>query len=330
LKVLASHPGGYPRPPELRKAIDAYNSGKLDYSSLRDTWERNMMKVIDEQCEEGMDVLTTGNLLWDDVFRPFVNAWGGFEIPEVGGYYRYYELNFYYKRARVKGPIYPIRPATVTEHAIARSVAPRSLKVSLPGPLTFALHVENEFYERQDELMSDLTKTLAYEISELSPFVDYVQLEEPALVDPEVPAELKALGIEFINVLAAYVDVPVIVKTYFKNPEAVYKELLDLRVDGIGFDMTFWNYDEAKALFSEYGYPYPIIDFGATDALNVKLEPIEETAAKLYNLIEEVDANEVHVSANYRYDVLPYSYIRKKMRRLAEITFKLRELAYGG
>ncbi len=330
IKVLASHPGGYPRPPELRKAIDAYNSKKLDYLALRDTWERVMGKVIQEQTEEGLDVLTTGHLLWDDVFRPFAASWAGFELPEVGGYYRFYELNFYYKRAFVKGPIYPLRPVTITEHAIAESVSPRSLKASLPGPLTFALHVDNQYYKRFDELISDIAKALSYEISHLTPYVDYVQLEEPALVDPEVPNELKALGIEFINMIADASEVPIIVKTYFKNPENVYKMMLDLRVNGLGFDMTVWNYDEAKSMFSEYGYPYQIIDLGATDALNVKLEPIEETAAKLRNVIDETSAREVHVSASYRYDVLPYSYIRKKMRRLAEITFKLRELVNEG
>jgi len=330
IKVVAAHPGGYPRPPELRKAIDAYSAKKLDYTVLRDTFERNLTKVLDEQCEEGLDLLTTGHLMWDDVFRPFTSTWAGFELPEVGGYYRYYELNFYYKRAVVKEQIRPTRPATATEHYIASTVAPRPLKASLPGPLTFALHVDDQYYNNVDELMADLTRALAYEISEIEQFVDYIQLEEPALVDPEVPGELKALGIEYINLLSSYTDTPLLVKTYFKNPENSYKLMLDLRVDGIGFDMTFWNYDEAKDLFAEYGYPYPLIDFGVTDALNVKLEPIEETAAKLLNLIEEVDANEIHVSANYRYDVLPYSYIRKKMRRLAEIAFKLRELAYGG
>jgi len=330
LKVVASHPGGYPRPPELRKSIDAYNAGKLDFTSLRSAWERSTKRVIMEQVEEGLDLLTTGHLLWDDVFRPFVSTWEGFELPEVGGYYRFYELNFYYKRAKVKGPIYPLRPVTLGEHRLAYQVSPRPLKAHLPGPLTFALHVDNQYYERMEELMSDLTSALAYEAVALSQYVDYIYLEEPALVDPEVPAEAKQLGIEYINVIAQAVDVPVVVKTYFKNPENVYEMLLDLSVDGIGFDMTSWNYDDAKATFSEYGYPYPIIEFGVTDALNVKLEHIEETAAKTLNLIEEVDANEVHVSASYRYDVLPYSYIRKKMRRLAEIAFKLRELVNEG
>jgi methionine synthase II (cobalamin-independent) len=150
------------------------------------------------------------------------------------------------------------------------------------------------------------------------------------LVDPEVSKELKALGVEFNNAIARSVDVPVIVKTYFKPADEVYPLLLDLDADGIGFDLTTWNYDELKSVIADYGYPFEIIDLGVSDALNVKLEPIEETATKALSVIDEAQPREVHVSANYRYDVLPYSYIRKKMRRLAEITFKLREMVDEG
>ncbi len=330
IRVLASHPGGYPRPPELRKAIDSYNAGKINFISLHRIWRTNMLKVMREQTEEGLDVLTTGHLLWDDIFRPFNAVWEGIEIPEVGNYYRFYELNFYYKRAKVKGPIVPKRPATVHEHEIAARAAPRPLKASLPGPLTFALHVEDDYYNDIDALMSDISKALAYEISHLVPLVDYIQIEEPALVDPEVKPELKELGIEYLNLILKDLPLPSVVKTYFKPAEEVYELLLDLDADGLGFDLTVWNIDEFKSLLVESGYPFEIIDLGATDALNVKLEPIEEMASKLYSVIDEIGVAEAHVSANYRYDVLPYSYIRKKMRRLAEITFKLRELVEEG
>jgi len=330
VRILASHPGGYPRPPDLRKTIDSYNAGKANFITLHRVWRTNMQKVIMEQTEEGLDVLTTGHLLWDDIFRPFNKVWEGIEIPEVGNYYRFYELNFYYKRAKVKGPIVPKRPAVLHEHEMASKIVPRLLKASIPGPLTFALHVEDDYYNDMDALMSDISKALAYEASYLAPLVDYIQIEEPALVDPEVKPELKEMAIEYINLMVQGLTIPVIVKTYFKPAEEIYELLLDLDADGIGIDLTVWNSDEVKATLSENGYPFKIIDFGVTDALNVKLEPIEESASKLYSIMDEINVEEVHVSANYRYDVLPYSYIRKKMRRLAEITFKLRELVEEG
>jgi 5-methyltetrahydropteroyltriglutamate--homocysteine methyltransferase len=328
--VLAVHSGGYPRPPEWRKSNDMYNAGKLDYISLISAWERNTKKVIYEQAEENLDVLTSGHIAWDDIFRPFAEGWSGVELPEVGGYYRFYELNFYYKRAIVNGPIRPTRPVMYKEYLLASEISPRPLKLSIPGPLTFVTHVENEFYEDVEDLLNDITYALAYEVDAVEGFADYVQIEEPALVDPEMKPEDIDLGIEYINKLANMISIPVIVKTYFKPASEVYKLLLNLNVDGLGFDMVVWNYEDLKDTINEYGYPYEILDLGVSDALNVKLEPIEETVSKVMSVLDEACPRELHLSHNYRLDVLPYSHVRKKMRRLAEIALKLRETVEEG
>jgi len=330
VKVVAAHSGGYPRPPEWRKSIDLYNSGKMDYISLMNTWERNTKRVIYEQMEEGLDLITTGHLAWDDIFRPFAVSWSGIELPEVGGYHRFYELNFYYKKPIVEGPIRPTKPVMYKEQILAYEVSPRTLKISVPGPLTFALHVENKFYESADDLLDDLTYALAYEINAVEDFVDYIQIEEPALVDPEVRPEDIDIGIEYINKLANMLVKPVIVKTYFKPAESIYRLLISLDVDGLGFDMIAWNYEDAKETINEYGYPFQIIDLGVGDALNVRLEPIEENVSKIMGVIDEACPKEIHISHNYRLDVIPYSHVRKKLRRVSEIALKLREMIEEG
>ncbi|UXD22919.1 hypothetical protein IPA_09605 [Ignicoccus pacificus DSM 13166] len=294
------------------------------------TWESASKKVIFEQVEEGLDVVTTGHLAWDDIFRPFAEAWAGVELPEVGGYYRYYELNFYYKKPIINGPIRPTRPVMFKEQLLASEISPRMVKISIPGPLTFALHVQDEFYEDVEELMNDLTYALAYEVEAVEGLIDYVQIEEPALVDPEVKPEDVDLGIEYINKLSNLISVPVVVKTYFKPAERVYKLLMGLNVDGLGFDMVAWNYEDLKETINEYGYPFEIIDLGVGDALNVRLEAIEENVSKIMAVLDEACPKEVHISHNYRLDVLPYSHIRKKLRRLAEIALNLRKAIEEG
>ncbi|ALU12800.1 hypothetical protein EYM_07655 [Ignicoccus islandicus DSM 13165] len=324
-KILTSHSGGYPRPPEWRKSIDAYQAGKIDYKALMRNWELQTSSVIFEQMEENIDILTSGNLFWDDLFRPFAKAWDGMELPEVGGYYRFYELNFYYKRAIVNGEIRPTYPVLYHEQKLLKELNGRSSKVVVPGPLTFALHVENKYYPNIKSLLRDITLALATELEMVKDFVDYIQVDEPALVDPEVNDELKGLAIHFINELSALTDEKkIIVKTYFKPATDIYHLIEDLEVSGIGFDAVSWNYEDMKETVSEYGYPFDVLDLGIGDALNVRLEPVEETVGKVIGLMDEIKVKELHISHNYRLDLLPYSHIRKKLRRLSEIVINLR------
>ncbi len=325
-KVLASHAGGYPRPPEWRKSVDAYQAGKIDFKSLMRSWETHTISTIFEQLEEGLDVITTGHLVWDDIFRPFAQAWDGIELPEVGGYYRFYELNFYYKRPIVVNEIRPTYPVLFNEQKLLKEVNARTSKVVIPGPLTFALHIENKYYSNVVALLRDITLALATEIDFIKDLVDYVQIDEPALVDPEVKDELKANAINSLNELSALIgDKKVIVKTYFKPANEIYRLLDHLHVSGIGFDLVNWNYEDLKEYVSQYGYAFDLIDLGVADALNVRLEPVEETVGKIMGLLDEIRVREVHVSHNYRLDLLPYSHVRKKMRRLNEIVINLRK-----
>ena len=324
-RVLASHAGGYPRPPEWRKSVDAYQSKKIDYKVLMRSWELQTSLVIFEQLEENLDVLTTGNLSWDDPFRPFAQAWDGLELPEVGGYYRFYELNFYYKRPIVSGEIRPTYPVLYYEQKLLRDLNGRASKVVIPGPLTFALHVDNKHYPTLKSLMRDITLALAAEVDMVKDLIDYVQIDEPALVDPEVDDELKALAIHFINEFSALIGGNrVVVKTYFKPASDVYHMLSDLEVDGLGFDVINWNYEDLKETLAESGYSFDVLDLGIADALNVKLEPVEESVGKVMSLLDEIRVKELHLSHNYRLDLLPYSHIRKKLRRLSEIAINLR------
>ena len=324
-KVLASHAGGYPRPPEWRKSVDAYNSKKIDYKALMRNWELQTSLVIFEQLEENLDVLTTGNLNWDDPFRPFAQAWDGLELPEVGGYYRFYELNFYYKRPIVVGEIKPTYPVLYYEQKLLKDLNGRASKVVIPGPLTFALHVDNKHYPTMKSLIRDITLALTVEIDMVKDLIDYVQIDEPALVDPEVSDELKALAINFINELSTLLsEKKVILKTYFKPAADVYHMLSGLEVDGLGFDVVNWNYEDLKETLSENDYTFSILDLGVADALNVKLEPVEESVGKIMSLLDEIYVKELHLSHNYRLDLLPYSHIRKKLRRLSEIAINLR------
>ena len=94
--------------------------------------------------------------------------------------------------------------------------------------------------------------------------------------------------------------------------------------------MIAWNYEDLREVINEYGYPFHIIDFGVGDALNVRLEAIEESVSKIMAVVDEACPKEIHVSHNYRLDVLPYSHVRKKLRRISEIALKLREMLEEG
>ncbi len=312
IKVVAAHSGGFPRPPELRKAIDAFENGKIGKTALRNAWEKAVKEVLNKQLEAGLDLVSGGQLLWEDIFRPFNASWEGLSLPSVGGYKRFYELNFYYREAEAELPI-AWRPAVIYEAKLVNSISPRFTMITLPGPLTFAKHVKTE---DERETMFELADALAREAALLEDYVDYLIIEEPELAEAEEDA------VEALNIVARSVSIPVIVKIYFKKVNN-YPLLLDLEVEGLGFDFRKWKVEEFEGVVEEYGYPFQILSAGVAEALDIFVD-IDGGVNKVKKLLNVVEVPEIHVTHNWRLDVIPYSSVDKKLKEVAEIANRVR------
>ena len=132
--------GSYPKPPHeggefrLRKALQAVDRGEAGDDDVRAAQDDLVRDVIDEQVAAGVDLVTDGQVRWDDPLTRFAE---GLENVAVSGLLRYFDNNTYFRQPVVKGPIERTGPVLVEEFRFAASVSPVPVKAVLPGPYTF-------------------------------------------------------------------------------------------------------------------------------------------------------------------------------------------------
>ena len=133
--------GSYPKPPEegkpflVRKTLHALERGEAGEQDLKKAQDDLVREVVAEQEAAGVDLVTDGQVRWDDILTPFARRIAGFEI---GGLLRWFDNNVYYRRPVCKGPVEWRGPACVEDYKFAASVVTRPVKAVIPGPVTFA------------------------------------------------------------------------------------------------------------------------------------------------------------------------------------------------
>ncbi|MCD6235907.1 MAG: hypothetical protein J7J94_02790 [Thaumarchaeota archaeon] len=322
MEINAGICGNFPRPPELRKALDELSSGKIDEKELNRVFKLSMRKIVELQEENGLNPVTSGLLLWHDPLRPFAESFSGVQL---GGLLRFFDNNFYYRRPIITGPIKREKPITVEEVGELSQIAKTQVKAVLPGPYTFLKLSENKFYQSEDQLIDDLIEALAAEIEDLNGLADIIQVDEPSLVDPELSLEERRKGVEVVKELIGKLRVPsdrLIVATYFNLDPDSYSILLDLKT-GLHLDLCS-SRDKAEEALREYGFKGSILSLGIVDSRSIFPETPAEMAGKTRKILEKTSAEKVMISTSSWLDYLPFNEAVEKLRILGRT---LREVA---
>jgi 5-methyltetrahydropteroyltriglutamate--homocysteine methyltransferase len=156
--------------PQWRQTGDALAEGKRDATRI----------AIFEQEHAGIDVVTDGEQSRDHFVHGFLAGLAGIDFEQKvrrGIRGDRYEADC----PSVTGPIRRVSPVHDVEATFARSVTDRTLKITLPGPMTIVDTVYDTYYGSRQELAMVFSKVLRAEILDLCAFgVDVVQLDEPA------------------------------------------------------------------------------------------------------------------------------------------------------
>src|SRR5439155_7130558 len=118
VRVQVTVIGSYPKPPRegeefrLRKSLQALDRGEAtaeDVAAAEDelTWE-----ILAEQAVAGVDLVTDGQVRWDD---PLTRIAEGLEGFSVSGLLRFFDNNTYFRQPVVKGPVRREEPILVEE-----------------------------------------------------------------------------------------------------------------------------------------------------------------------------------------------------------------------
>jgi 5-methyltetrahydropteroyltriglutamate--homocysteine methyltransferase len=315
--------GAYPKPPEeggtftLRKTLHAVEKGDATPGDLQAAREGLVREVIAEQEAAGIDLVTDGQIHWDDLVTPFARHMSGFEI---GGLIRFFDNNVYYRRPVCTGPVEWRGPASVAQWQFASSVATAPVKAVIPGPVTFARLSVDEHYSDHESFVTAIANVLAQEAAELvAAGARHLQIDEPSLLD--APEDL-ALAREAIGAIVAEASgAEVTLATYFGDAKRLGAELFTLPADVFGLDLI--SGPESRSLVADLPEGKKL-QAGIVDARNTKLEDLQALVVEIGTLAEQVGPENLRVAPSASLEFLPREKARAKLERLAEAAEKAR------
>ena len=159
--ILTTVVGNYPKigegisTPSVRQAIHQHDQGEITDVELEKIFRENTTRVIQEQETLGIDIITDGQIRWEDIVTPLASRLQGFKI---NGLTRFFNNNLYYRKPVVAGKLVWKSSVTVETYRFAKSQAKHTLKAVLPSPFTFAVLSEDTFYRNEKTLVFTLAE----------------------------------------------------------------------------------------------------------------------------------------------------------------------------
>ncbi|MCA3749196.1 MAG: hypothetical protein IN808_08690 [Rubrobacter sp.] len=305
-EIKAYAPGIYARSEELVQATRDLDRGRTTPEAVESRRREDLAALLRAQEEAGLDYLSDGLLVWQDIFRPFCEAARGLE---PGPLTRFLNTNTFYRAPVPTGePLgldSPLGPPyfEVSELPRGRWVA------TLPSPHAMAAFAAGELDAR--ELAGRVLRPQVEWLAENG--CALVVLQEAALFGGNI--DLHPLGAALEELRG---PLPLALQLPFGDAGEVLGELVELDVEAIGVD--FYSTD-VEAL----PRPFPkTLLAGVVDARNSLLEDPQEVAKFGRGLLEELDG-ELHLVPNGDLQFVPERIARQKLARLGEAAKILKE-----
>ncbi len=314
---------GYPRQGpgrELKKATEAYWAGRLDAGQLLETAAALRAAAREELREAGITEVATGDFsLYDHVLD---TAWAVGAVPERHRAAADTELDVYFAMARGTAQVPPLEMTKwfdtnyhylvpelgpdaafapdsrkqVTEFREAREAGLTARPVLL-GPVSFLLLAKPASGAGADfEPLTLLDRLLPVYASLLADLraagADWVQLDEPVLVQDQTRSVLGATARAYRELGAATDRPKLLVASYFDRLGDALPVLAQSPVEGLAMDFTGPAAANLDALAALGGLPGKRLIAGVVDGRNVwaaDLERALSTLATLLGLVERLD-----------------------------------------
>ena len=303
--------GNGPGRQRLRQAIAQLDKGAIDRAALDRVADEVTAEVIQEQERAGLDLVTDGQIRWQDPVTYIAGRLEGFELH---GLLRWFETNTYYRQPVATGPITWKEPILVRDFLYAREHASSPVKAVLTGPYSIGTLSETRHHQSRRDFVLELAGALNQELKALAEEGPaWIQIDEPAMArNPSVryPRDFELFG-EAMYRLTEGVNQQSRLSLYIYHGDvADYPQVADLPFALIGLDLVQgaanWDlvgsWPDSKA-----------IGLGAVDARNVRLEDPDEVARR----IAAVAAREIHVSPSCGLEFLPRETAFQKLELVA-------------
>ena len=308
--------GNYPKigspgqAPNLRSAIHRFDRGEITSEELGAIGRQVTAEVLGQQAEAGLDLVTDGQIDWQDGQTFFASGLEGFSLT---GLIRYFDTNTYYRQPEITGQIKWTKPISVDNFTFAKDNSPRPVKAVVTGPYTLAKLSKLPNKVSLGDLALELAVALNQEAKALeSAGATIIQFDEPAIT--KNPADIKILEATS-SALTSGIRAKTAIYTWFGDIKPVAGQIFALPFDVIGLDFAWGpkNWD----VMGEFPGTKDL-GLGIMDGRNTRLETGEELVAEIDRGLPYVDHDRMHVNTSCGLDYLPRDRAFQKMVRLVE------------
>jgi 5-methyltetrahydropteroyltriglutamate--homocysteine methyltransferase len=320
ITVVDNYPKISEQDQRLRRAIAAWEDGKLSDEELERVYDEVTQGVIREQIEAGVELLTDGQIRWDDAISYLARKLEG---TQRGGLLRWFDNNFYFRQPIIVGKLRRKEDLVLSDWLKAKEWASGvPVKPVLTGPYTFAKFCLNEHYAQFEDLLFDVAEIWNEEARALAQAgANLIQLSEPDVLFHPEDAQLWS---EAVKRVTEGVNADFALYTFFADASKVWDALMDLPVKVVGLDFCSGE-ENRNAELVESGFPKDkVLGFGIVDARNIKPEPVDELAKHIEWAANLVGEDRLHVNPNCGLEFLPRIDAKRKLETLSAAVRKVR------
>ncbi|MFQ5860594.1 MAG: methylcobamide--CoM methyltransferase [Dehalococcoidia bacterium] len=317
--VVGNYPKVSPRSKasSLRTAWARFETGQITQEELEQVMDEVTKEVLEEQAEAGVDLVTDGQIRWEDGQTYFARRVRGFSID---GLTRYFDTNTYFRQPVVDGQLEWQGPITVKDFLFAKAHSPRPVKPVITGPYTLA-RLSQAGAADLPSLVRELARVLNREALALQEAgAEIVQFDEPAILKWKEDFPLLE---EAATILTKELTITTALYTYFKDASGLVPQLFQLPFQVIGLDFVMGpaNYQLIE------GFPtVRHLAAGIVDARNTRLESVPELMKSIEQIAPFVPLDRLYVNPSCGLEFLPRLNAQAKLARMVEGVSKAQEV----
>ena len=307
--------GSLPKPPELFRAEMA-PLHEQDRAAMREMQEAALRDWLAVQEELGVDVAVDGEVYRRSMVTHFLEGWGCAEIhPDAV----WVLDNMYGQRPVIHGPATEPRRLLADWHRFAASATRLPLKATITGPYTLRDWAFDRHYPGHAAAVLALAEYVREEVLGLvEAGARYLQVDEPAYVTRyDQPAELAVAERAMRRVLEGLPDdVVVITHMCYGSFHEVYPRMLDLPARVFCLELSHASPELLDLLRRQPLPPDRAIGFGVVDAMDPRVEGVEEIAARIRRALEYLRPEQLWLNPDCGLQTLPRESAIGKTRNL--------------
>jgi 5-methyltetrahydropteroyltriglutamate--homocysteine methyltransferase len=288
--------------------------GEITAESFEKIQQSVVKSAIREQEDAGLDLLTDGQIRWND---PVSHLAGKLEGVKIDGLLRFFDTNFYFRQPVITGKLRWKGPWVQHEFNFARRVSKKQVKPVLTGPYTMAKLsiIQTDAYPHLQGLVMDFAELMSREVEGLSKAgATMIQIDEPAAI--RHPNDFTILR-EAVEALAKKKgNSQLALYTYFGDAAPFYDRLQALPVETLGLDFTY-----SPHLADRIGRDGSDkrLGLGLIDGRNTRVETKEEVFKLLNKVLPRLKGDVCYINPSCGLEYLPRDKAYRKLANMAKL-----------